>query len=171
MEKRNEPATTGQSESTRRELVITRIFDAPRELVWKAWTDPDHFKKWWGPKTYSAPSVKMDLKVGGKYLWCMRSREGKDYWVTGTYREIVPPEKLVFTDSFADEKGNIVPASYYEMAGEWDMELLVTVLLEEQDGKTKLILHQVGLPAGEMTNLTHQGWDETFDKLAASIQQ
>ena len=71
-------------------ITITREFDAPREKVWRAWTDPDRLMKWWGPKGFTSPFCKIDLRVGGKYLYDMRSSEGRDYWSTGTYREIVP---------------------------------------------------------------------------------
>ena len=151
------------------ELTIIRIFDAPRELVWKAWTDPELFKRWWGPKNFTAPVIKIDLRMGGKYVYCMRGPDGKNYWGTGVYREVVPMERIVLTDSFADEKGNVVPASHYGMAGDWPLELLVTVTFEEIGGKTKMTLRHEGLPAGMMRELTETGWSESFDKLAESI--
>jgi len=147
-------------------LVIERVFDAPRELVWRAWTEPEHFMRWWGPKGFTTPFCKIDLRVGGVYLNCMRSPEGQDYWSTGVYREIVAPEKIVCTDSFADEKGNIVPASHYGMSGDWPLEMLVTVTFEEYEGKTKMTLKHVGLPAGENRDMAGAGWNESFDKLA-----
>lgn len=147
------------------ELVIEHIFDAPRELVWKAWTEPEHLMRWWGPKDFTSPVSEMDLRAGGKYLNCMRSPDGQDFWSTGFYREVVPPERLVMTDSFADEDGNVVPASHYEMSGDWPLELLITVSFEEQEGKTKLTLRHVGIPAGESSDLTEAGWKESFDKL------
>jgi len=148
------------------ELVIRRVFDEPRELVWKAWTDPERMKRWWGPKNFTAPVCKIDLRVGGVYLYCMRSSEGQDYWSTGVYREIVPQERIVCTDSFADEKGNPVPASHYGMGGDWPAELLVTVTFAESAGKTKFTLRHVDIPAGQMKELTSAGWNESFDKLA-----
>jgi len=151
------------------EITISRVYDAPRELVWKAWTDPEHFKRWWGPKVFTTPFSKIDLRVGGKYLSCMRGPDGKDYWSTGVYREIVPNERIVLTDSFADEKGNIVPASHYGMTGDWPLEMLVTVTFEELGGKTKMILRHEGIPSGMMSELTEAGWSESFDKLADSI--
>jgi len=151
------------------EITISRVYDAPRELVWKAWTDPEHFKRWWGPKVFTTPFSKIDLRVGGKYLSCMRGPDGKDYWSTGVYREIVPNERIVLTDSFADEKGNIVPASHYGMTGDWPLEMLVTVTFEELGGKTKIILRHEGIPSGMMSELTEAGWSESFDKLADSI--
>jgi len=151
------------------ELTITRVFDAPREKVWKAWTDPEEVKKWWGPKYFTAPVSKIDLRVGGKYLSCMRGPDGKDYWSTGVYREIVPLERLVVTDSFADEKGNVVPASHYGMAGDFPLELLVTVTFEELGSKTKMVLRHEGIPEGIMREMTETGWSESFDKLAEHI--
>jgi uncharacterized protein YndB with AHSA1/START domain len=152
-----------------RDLVITRIFDAPRELVWKAWTEPEHFKRWWGPKDYTSPVCEIDLREGGKYLYCMRSPEGRDYWSTGVYREIVPMERIVCTDSFADEKGNPVPASHYGMPGDWPQELLVTVTFEDHEGKTKMTLRHAGIPSGTMGDNAEAGWNESFDKLAQHL--
>ena len=151
-------------------LIITRTFAAPREQVWQAWTDPERTKRWWGPKDFTAPVCKIDLRVGGTYLNCMRSPEGQDYWSTGTYREIVAPARLVCTDSFADKDGNIVPASYYNMSGDWPLALQITVTLEEQEGKTLLTLRHDGLPAGEMRTMCAAGWNESFDKLAMILQ-
>jgi len=148
------------------ELVITRIFDAPRELVWKAWTDPEHLMRWWGPKVFTCPHCEIDLRVGGKFLNCMRSSEGQDIWSTGVYREIVPMERIVCTDSFADEKGNVVPATHYGMPDNIPLEMQVTVTFEDLDGKTRMTLRHEGLPAGEMSDSAQQGWSESFDKLA-----
>ena len=151
------------------DLVIKRIFDAPREAVWKAWTVPKQCIRWWGPKGYTAPACKIDLRVGGKYLFCMRSPEGQDYWSTGVYRDIVPMERIVLTDSFADEKGNVVPASHYGMQGDWPMELLVTVTFKDDGGKTIMTLEHAGIPSGTMSDC-EAGWSGSFDKLAESLE-
>lgn len=155
---------------TKYELKIIREFDAPRELLWKVWTDPIRVMRWWGPKVFTSPYCKIDFRVGGTYLNCMRSPEGKDYWSTGIYREIIPMEKIVCTDSFADENGNIVPASYYEMNSDWPRELFVTITFEEFDGKTKFTLDHVGFPSDTDSELAKQGWNESFDKLADYIR-
>jgi uncharacterized protein YndB with AHSA1/START domain len=153
------------------ELVITRIFDAPREFVWKVWTEPKYVMRWWGPMGYTCPVAKIDLRVGGKYLSAMRSPDGKDFWSTGVYHEIVPRERIVATDNFADEKGNIVPASFYGMTGDWPKELLVTVTFEDQKGKTKFTLKHEGLPPGMMIDMTRAGWSGSFDKLAEVLEE
>ncbi len=150
----------------KRDVVIERVLNAPRERVWKAWTDPTEMRRWWGPQGFTTPTCKVDLRVGGAYIYCMRSPEGKDYWATGTYREIVPQRKLVMTDSFADEKGNVVPATYYGMSAETPLEMLVTATFEDAKGKTKLTLRHAGFPVGLDSEGAQQGWSESFDKLA-----
>jgi uncharacterized protein YndB with AHSA1/START domain len=153
------------------ELVIVRTFDGPRDRVWKAWTEPEHVKRWWGPKSFTTPFARIDLRVGGTYHNCMRSPEGKDYWSTGVYREIVPLEKIVCTDSFADEEGNVVPATHYGMSADFPLEMLVTVTFEEDEGKTKLTLKHAGLPSGKDSDDCRDGWNESFDKLAEYLSK
>ncbi len=148
------------------ELVIVRTFDAPRDLVWKMWTDPERAMRWWGPKGFTTPFCTIDLRVGGAYHNCMRSPEGKDYWSTGVYREIFPQEKIVCTDSFADEAGNVVAATHYGMSADFPPEMLVTVTFEEDEDRTKLTLRHAGLPPGKDLEDCRTGWNESFDKLA-----
>jgi uncharacterized protein YndB with AHSA1/START domain len=154
-----------------REVVITRVFEAPREKVWRAWTDAELFKRWWGPKDFTAPSVTMDPRVGGRFLGVMRSPEGQEIWSTGVYREVEEPERLVITDSFADADGNVVPATYYGFRSDFPMEMLVTVTLEDRDGKTALTLRHAGtdnLAEADRSGMK-QGWNQSFDKLAAVL--
>jgi uncharacterized protein YndB with AHSA1/START domain len=153
-----------------KDLIITRLFDAPRELVWKAWTQPERVMQWWGPKGFTTPVSRIDLRVGGEYLSCMRSPDGKDFWGKGFFREIVAPSQLVMTDSFADEKGNIVPASYYGMSKDFPREMLITVILEDIEGKTRLTLRHTGMPPGPDSEGARQGWSESFDKLANYLE-
>ncbi len=162
---------TENSPATAKPLVITRFFDAPRKLVWKTWTVPERMKLWWGPKGFTVPECKIDLRVGGVYLYCMRSPEGKDYWGTGVYSEIVEPELIVCTDSFADEKGNVVPATHYGMSSDFPLEMLVTVTFEEKGDRTKFTLHHFGIPSGADQDGAGQGWSESFDKLAEVLKK
>ncbi len=155
------------------DIVITRIFNAPRERVWKAWTDPAETKKWWGPKDFTAPHIKTDLRTGGKYLFCMRGPKGsefdKDMWSGGTYKEVVPMEKIVATDHFADAEGNHVSPKDFGMPGEWPEEMVVTVTFEDAgEGKTKLTLVHKGHPK-EMADMAKAGWNESLDKFAAAL--
>ncbi len=99
----------------------------------------------------------------------MRSPEGQDFWSTGQYREITPIERIVFTDSFADEFGNVVSPTYYGMGDDFPPELVVTVTLEALDGKTRMTMHHEGIPASEHREAAQLGWNQSFDKLAASL--
>jgi uncharacterized protein YndB with AHSA1/START domain len=157
--------TMENMDENRNELIITRVFNVPRQLVWRAWTDPEIIKHWWGAITFKTTHFEIDFRIGGCMLYNMRSPDGQVIWGTGKYREIVPFERLVVTDSFADEKGNIVSASYYGMGEGFPLELLVTVTLENLGEKTKLTLKHTGLPAGKMLEYTKEGWNQSFEKL------
>ena len=158
-----------EASALQNDILINRVFDLPISKVWRAWTEAEEFKKWWGPKDFTCPSSKMEAKVGGKYLNCMRGPDGKDYWSTGVVKELIPERKLVVTDNFSDEKGNIKPASDYGVPGNWPKELLITVYLEEADGATKLKLRHQGIP-DEAREDCIKGWNESLDKLEKNIK-
>lgn len=151
-------------------LVIVRTFEAPRHLVWRSWTEPERVKRWWGPRGFTCPFASIDLRVGGKVLTCMRSPEGTDFWSTGVYREIDPPGTLVVTDSFADEEGHVVPASHYGLGDDFPLELVIALQLAERGDVTEMTLRHLGMPPGEALDLAMQGWNESFDKLAAALR-
>ena len=150
-------------------IEIEREFDAPRAAVWKAWTDPAAFMAWWGSKDYTCPVAKLDPKEGGRYLYAMRSPEGLMIRGTGTYTEVVPLERLAFTDSFADSTGKAVPAAALGIPGDWPLEMKCTVLLSEAEGKTRMSLRHEGVP-GAVTQMCTMGWNESFDKLAMALK-
>jgi uncharacterized protein YndB with AHSA1/START domain len=158
------------TQETQQDLVIERVLDAPRERVWEAWTNPEEIKKWWGPKGFDAPSIESDFREGGKYLWAMRSPDGQTHWSTGTFLEIVPQERLVVTDLFADEQGNVVSPSHYGLSGDYPTEGRVTVTFDDAgDGKTKLTVRYEGMAPSETRDLAEAGWNETLDKFAAIL--
>ena len=152
-------------------LVITRVFDVPRELVFKAWTEPERMKQWWGPKGFTCPVCRIDLCPGGKYLNCMRSSEGKDYWSCGEYHEVEAPEKIVCTDCFSDEKGNIVSPMQYGMSPDWPTEALITLILTVHTGKTRLMLQHSPIKPSQERDMCKQGWNESLDKLAEYLSR
>ena len=168
METKTKQDIKQQGSALQNEIVINRVFNLPVSVVWLAWTDAEYFKKWWGPRGFTCPSSKMEARVGGKYLNCMRGPDGKEYWSTGVVKELIPERKLVVTDNFSDDKGNIKPASEYGMTGNWPKELLITVYLEEADGATKMKLKHQGIP-NEMREDCIKGWNESFDKLEENI--
>jgi uncharacterized protein YndB with AHSA1/START domain len=154
-----QPAAASVSSPDKRELVITRIFDAPRELVFKVWTDPKHVAQWWGPKWFTNPVCELDVRPGGAIRIDMAGPNGVIYPMKGIFREIVPPERLVFsTMALVDEEG------------EPQLEGVTTVTFAEHDGKTKLTLHVVMVKAtpaaqGALDGM-EEGWNQSLDKLA-----
>lgn len=137
-----------------REMVLTRVLDAPRDLVWKAWTDPAHVARWWGPRGFTLPVCEMDFRPGGAYRYVMRGPDGKDYPFHGVYREIAPPSRIVFTAVLDDVPGE---------------EMLTTVTFAEEGGRTTVTVRQ-GAPAKEeYARGQRQGWTESLEKLAARL--
>jgi uncharacterized protein YndB with AHSA1/START domain len=160
--------TTGKHE-----LIITRTFDAPRQLVWNVWTQPEQVMKWWGPGPFMSPACKIDLRVGGHYLYCMRGPDGKDYWSGGTYKEIVPIKKLVYIDAFADEEGNWVDPAAYGFDAIFPKTNVVTVTFEEVGTKTKLTIHYITdseavLEVMRKTQMK-EGWESSLDKFERAL--
>ena len=149
-------------------VVIERVFDAPVDLIWQMWTNPEHFKNWYGPKGFTVPVVEMDVHVGGKHLFCMESPDGSmKIWSTGEYTEVVPNERLVYTDSPADENGNVVSPSAMGMPEGYPATTEVTILFEDIGGRTKMVMTHAGVPAGSGANA---GWEQAFAKMADHIE-
>lgn len=147
--------SSAATDTSDRELLITRIFDAPRSLVFKAWSSPEHLARWWGPSGYTLPICKMDFRPNGAYRYCMRSPEGTDHWIHGVYREVVEPERIVLTGSWTDANGN--PTS---------PPTTTTITFEEHDGKTKLTLHN-GIFESVTERDSHRGgWTASLERLA-----
>jgi uncharacterized protein YndB with AHSA1/START domain len=157
-----------------RPFVISRTFDAPRALVWKAWTETEHLMKWFGPKGFTMPFAKNDLRPGGVFHYGLRSPDGHEIWGKWTYREIVEPERLVVVVSFSDEKGGV---TRHPMAPDWPMETLSTTNFTEQDGRTTITLRWEPLNATERERQAfaaghesmRQGWTGTMDQLEAFL--
>jgi len=161
------------------EIRIEKVFDAPREMVWKAWTEPEMIKKWWGPEGFTAPSAKIDLKVGGKYTYAMKGPEGSKWdrvmYSSGIFKEIVLMEKIVVTDYFSDEHSNKIEPSKEGQDADFPTEMTSTILFEEiEGGKTKLSIiypkpenekqFQAILKSG-----MKEGWLSSLDKMAKAL--
>jgi uncharacterized protein YndB with AHSA1/START domain len=160
--------TSNTATQKQKTISIKRTFDLPIATIWKAWSEPESFKKWWGPKEYTCPDCTIDFRVGGKYLAAMQGPDGKKNWSTGTYKEIVPQKKIVYSDSFADSKGNKVSGAEYGMP-EMPMESMVTAEFEEADGKTTMSLHHAGIPVNMADDCT-KGWQSCFDKMETNLK-
>jgi uncharacterized protein YndB with AHSA1/START domain len=147
-------SSAGAESTAERELTITRLFDAPRPLVFKAWSAPEHLARWWGPPGFTLPVCEMDFRPGGAYRYCMRSPQGNDMWVRGVYREIVEPERLVLSGGWEDADGKV------------GRETVTTVIFEERGGKTKLTLHN-GIFESVASRDSHRGgWSASIERLA-----
>ena len=152
-------------------MVVTRIFDAPRELVWKAWTDPKYIMQWWGPKGFTAPVCEMDFRVGGKLLCCMNAPDGQLCgWNAVEYYEIVLHEKIVSSMYFSDSKGNkIDPAElgieHEVIDGAYDL----TLFEDLGNGQTKLTFIGNDTLEGAKESGQMEGWIEQFDKIAEVV--
>lgn len=149
----------GAKASAQRELVITRVFDAPRALVWRAWTDPVQLMKWWGPTHHPATHLTMDVRPGGVWRNCLRSVEtGNELWHHGVFYEVVTPERLVFSFVWEEE-------------GERGIENLVTITLADQGGnKTLLTLHQTPFQSDGERDGHGEGWSSSFGRLADYLE-
>jgi uncharacterized protein YndB with AHSA1/START domain len=149
MDAKNSPAATG--------LAITRVFDAPRSLVFKAWTNPKMMMQWWGPKYFTAPLVESDPRDGGKIRIHMQGPDGTIYPMHGVYEKVVAPEQLVIRYFIEDDKGNIA------------LETLTSVTLTEQNGKTKLAMQvdvvKATAEAAFMLEGMNEGWNQQLDRL------
>lgn len=160
-------------------IVIERIFNAPRDQVWKAWTDPEIIKKWWGPEGFTAPSIKIDLKVGGKYIYAMKGPEGSQWdrvmYSSGVFKEIVPQEKIVTTDYFSDAEGNMISPSTEGQDNDFPSEMTVTITFDDLvDGKTKLtIFYPRPETEAQMEAMLKsgmkEGWSTSLDKLEKAL--
>ena len=152
-------------------MVVTRIFDAPRELVWKAWTDPKYVMQWWGPKGFTSPVCQMDFRVGGKYLICTRTPDGQDFWHGGEYHEIVPHEKIISSMYFSDSKGNKIDPAQLGIEHEAIEGAHDVILFEDLgNGQTKLTF--IGNEPMESAKNSGQaeGWSQQLEKLAGVVE-
>ncbi len=139
-----------------RVLVISRVFDAPRSLVYKAWTEPERIAEWLGPQGFKGDVIKMDARVGGSYHFHMRAPDGTDHWLRGVHHEIAENERLVYTYAWADAKGNATRP-----------ETLVTVTFEDLGGnKTRLTFRQEVFESTTARDMHNGGWNSSFERLA-----
>ena len=152
-------------------VVIERIFEAPVGLIWQLWTEPEQFQKWYGPQGMAIPVANMNVRVGGKRLICMEMQtpdRSMKMWFTGEYVEVVPNERLVYTDSMADENGNVMSPSAMGMPDGHPETTEVIVELEDLGGRTKMVMTHAGVPADSGGA---GGWNQAFDKLADLINK
>lgn len=156
--------------SSAQEFVISRTFDAPVELMFKAWTEADRLKAWFGPKGFTMPTCTLDLRAGGTFLYCLHSPDGGEMWGKFVYREIVPPERIVFINSFSDEQAGV---TRHPLNPTWPLELLSTIGFVAHGAKTTVTVRWATIAPTELEAQTFkdghdsmkQGWTGTLDQL------
>jgi len=156
-------------------FTITRVVDAPRDKVWRAWTEVEHLRQWWGPKGFAVTHCKVDLRPGGLMHYCLRMPDGGEMWGKFVYREIVKPERLVWINSFSDKDGG---TTVHPMSPDWPREMLTKVTFEAQGGKTRVTVQWVPVDAStdierktfdEGRDSMKQGWSGTFEQLESYL--
>lgn len=156
-----------------RDLKVTRIFDAPLELVWRAWTDPELVRQWWGPDYFTSPSAKLDLRVGGTSLVCMRAPKefgGMDMYSTWVYQEIRPLERIEFIQNLSDENGQHLDPSTLGLPPEFPSDLRTVVTFKDLGaGRTEMTVTEYNLPTPdtEMGKNAELGLNQSLDKMVA----
>lgn len=164
-------ATKISPETAGRPFIISRTFNAPASRVWKAWTQPDDLRQWFGPKCCTMTDIKMDLKPGGSCHCCIRPPGGPEMWGKFIYREIAEPKRLVYAQHFSDRAGGI---TRHPGSPTWPLQMLTTVTFTEQDGKTTVTVNWAPLNPSDEERKTfdsahevmNQGWGGSFDQLA-----
>jgi uncharacterized protein YndB with AHSA1/START domain len=151
------------------EVFIERVFAAPRELVFRAWTDPKQLAAWFAPNGCTIEYRQLDVRTGGSFHSCIHTPDGKECWCIGVYREVVPPERIVMTMEIAGAEGNAIDAKAAGMDPEWPSETVVTITFAESPAGTKLTLHQSVSESLAKRTGAHPSWLQMLDRLAARL--
>lgn len=155
---------------TKRDLVVTRIFDAPVEQVWKAWSDPKYVMRWWGPAGFTSPLARMDFREGGTSLVCMSSPEYGTLYNIWQYREIIPMELIEFIQNFADKDGKKVSPAEVGLPSEIPQDVRNVVIFKVVgDNKTEMTVTEYGYTSDQARDLSQTGLEQCLDKMAASF--
>lgn len=158
-----------------RDLVVTRVFAAPIELVWKAWTEPEYVMRWWGPDYFTSPSAEIDFREGGTSLVCMRAPKefgGQDMYSTWVYQQIVPMERIEFIQNLADKDGNQIDPATLGLPPEFPRDMRTVVTFKDLgNGKTEMTVTEYNMPAAdtEMGRNAEIGLNQSLDKMATSL--
>ncbi|AIE87916.1 SRPBCC family protein [Fimbriimonas ginsengisoli] len=154
-----------------REVLITRVFDAPRELVFRAWTDPEHLRHWFAPHGCEVEILSLDVRPGGEFRYGIRPPKGADCWCRGTYLEVTSPERIVYSIALTDEHGRFTDSVTAGKDPDWPAETVVTVTFAERAGKTEVTLHQNALESVAKRTGAYPSWLQMLDRLAEELRR
>lgn len=156
------------TETRTRDLVVSRVIDAPVEQVWRAWSEPELVKRWWGPTMFTCPLARMDFREGGTSLVCMRSPDGQDYYNTWAYRKIEPQQSIEYILNFADKDGNRIEPSDAGLPPDIPTDVRHTVTFRALDGgKTEMVVTEYGYVSDQVLEMSKMGLEQCLDKMAA----
>lgn len=157
----------------KRDLVITRVFDAPVEVVWKAWTDPEHVMRWWGPTGFTSCECKIDFREGGKFLFCMRApkefQDGQAFYTAGVYKKIVPMKLIEFSQGLSDKDGNRIDPTTMGMPADFPKEIPSALAFKRVGDKTELTVIERDWMPGQVLEMSEAGMNQCLDKLEKAL--
>lgn len=157
----------------KRDLVITRLFDAPVETVWKAWTDPESVMRWWGPTGFTSCECKIDFREGGRFVFCMRAPKefqgGQAFYTSGVYKKIVSMKLIEFSQGLSDKEGNRIDPTTMGMPADFPKEIPSALEFKAVGNKTELTATEYGWTVGQMRDMSEAGLNQCLDKLAAVL--
>jgi uncharacterized protein YndB with AHSA1/START domain len=160
---------TNNTGAKTKDLIVTRVFDAPVELVWKAWTDPKHVMRWWGPNYFASPYCKMDFREGGMTIVAMRGPDGHDHYSSWNYQKIAPMERIEYIQNLTDGEGNKVDPVAMGLPDDFPQEVHTVILFKAMGDKTEMTITEYGFPDSHMFELAEMGLNQSLDKMAATF--
>jgi uncharacterized protein YndB with AHSA1/START domain len=166
-------ANTTETAKTKN-LIVTRVFDAPVELVWKAWTDPQHVMRWWGPNYFTSPSCEMDFREGGTTIVCMRAPQefgGQDMYSTWAYKKIVPLQRIEYIHNLSDKDGRKIDPTSLGLRADFPQDVRTVITFKAMGDKTEMTIAQYGFPEGQMFEMAEAGLNQSLDKMAATFKE
>jgi uncharacterized protein YndB with AHSA1/START domain len=165
------PDNNSTPAAIKHDLVVTRIFNAPIELVWQAWTEPEHIMRWWGPDHFTSPSAQIDFREGGTSIVCMRAPKdfgGQDFYNTWHYQKIVPLERIEYIQNLSDKDGNLnIDPTSIGLLPDFPKDVLTVITFKTVGSKTELTVTEYGLPGGQMGEFAEIGLNQSLDKMGA----
>lgn len=160
---------SGMAEVITHDIVVTRLFDASPERVWRAWTEDAEVMKWWGPDYFTSPAAKMDVREGSRSLVCMRSPDGTDMWMTWDYTRVIPFERLEYVQNISDAAGNLLDPAALNLPPEFPRDVATVVTLAAKGDKTETTITETTRTTQMMLDLSRQGLEQCLDKMGRTF--
>jgi uncharacterized protein YndB with AHSA1/START domain len=161
------------TETKTRDLIVTRVFDAPVEQVWRAWVEPEQVMRWWGPEHFTCPSAEMDFREGGTSIVCMRAPKefgGQDFYSAWEYRKIAPMRRIEYIHNLVDNEGNRIDPTTVGMPSDFPRDVLNVITFNEiGDNRTEMTVTEYKYTSDQMFDLSKLGLEQCLDKMAASF--